>query len=91
MVNGSIRTSEDFEKEFRKLPRDLKELAKKKLQMFLNDPAHPSLRVKKVQGYHEDPAIMEMSVSMAVRITFQKFPGFLYLRHVGTHEIFRRP
>lgn len=86
-----IRTSGDYEKEFKKLPRDLRELAKKKLRLFLENPSHPSLRVKKVQGYHEDPSIMELSVNMAVRVTFQRFPEFLYLRHIGTHEIFRRP
>lgn len=86
-----VKTSGNFEKEFKRLPPPLKELAKKKLQLFLDHPAHPSLRIKKIQGYHEDPPIMELSVSMAVRITFQRFPDFLYLRHIGTHEIFRRP
>ena len=86
-----IKTSKDFEKEFKKLPTDLKELAKKKLQLFLNNPSHPSLRIKKVQGYHEDPSIMELSVTMAIRMTFQNFSDFLYLRHIGTHEIFRSP
>lgn len=86
-----IKTSDDFEKEFKRLPDNLQNLSKKKLELFLNNMSHPSLRVKKVQGYHEDPPIMEMSVTMAVRITFQKFLDFLYLRHIGTHEIFRHP
>lgn len=86
-----IRTSRDFEREFKRLPPPLKELAKKKLQLFLDHPTHPSLRIKKIQGYHEDPPIMEMSVTMGVRITFQRFPEFLYLRHIGTHGIFRSP
>lgn len=86
-----IRTSEGFERELRKLPRDLKELAKRKLQLLLENQSHPSLRVKRVQGYHEEPPIMEMSVTMALRITFQRFPEFIYLRHIGTHQVFRRP
>lgn len=86
-----VKTSRDFEKEFKKLPRDLRELAKKKLALLLDNTSHPSLRVKKVQGYHEEPPIMEMSVTMAVRITFQQFSDFLYLRHIGTHQIFRSP
>ncbi len=86
-----IKTSRDFEKGLKKLPPPLKELAKKKLQMFLDHPTHPGLRIKKVQGYHEEPPIMELSVTMAVRVTFQRFPEFLFLRHIGTHEIFRRP
>ncbi len=86
-----IKTSQNFEKEFKKLPKPVKELTKKKLEIFLDSPAHPSLRVKPVQGYHEEPPIMELSVNMAIRITFQRFPDFFYLRHVGTHEIFRSP
>ncbi len=86
-----IKTAPGFEKAFKRLPEDLKELSKKKLDLLLENPSHPSLRVKKVQGYHEEPPIMEMSVSMVIRITFQKFPDFLYLRHIGTHEIFRNP
>ena len=86
-----VKTSRDFEKEFRKLPKDLKELSKKKLELLLANPFHPGLRVKKVHGYHEEPPIMEMSVTMAVRMTFQCFPDFLYLRHIGTHQIFRSP
>ncbi|MBI4374629.1 MAG: hypothetical protein HY542_07105 [Deltaproteobacteria bacterium] len=78
-----IKTARDFEKEFKKLPGDLREVAKKKLALLIDNQAHPSLRVKKVQGYHEEPPIMEMSVTMAVRITFQQFSDFLYLRHVG--------
>ncbi len=86
-----IRTSADFEKELKKLPKHLRELAKNKLRIFLENASHPSLRVKKVHGYHEEPPIMEMSITMAIRITFQRFPDFIYLRHVGTHEIFRSP
>lgn len=86
-----IKTSWDFEKEFKKLPPPLKDLAKKKLELFLEHPAHPGLRIKKVQGYHEEPPIMELSVNMTIRITWQRFSEFIYLRHIGTHEIFRRP
>ncbi len=86
-----IKTSADFEKEFKKLTTPNKELTKKKLRLFLEHPAHPSLRIKKVQGYHEEPPIMELSVNMAIRITFQRFSDFLYLRHIGTHQIFRNP
>jgi len=86
-----VKTSRNFEKEFRKLPGNFKQIAKKKIALLLGNQAHPSLRVKKVQGYHENPPIMEMSVTMAIRITFQRFPDFFYLRNVGTHEVFRRP
>ena len=86
-----IKTAVGFDKEFKKLPKDLKELAGKKLELLLDNPSHPGLRTKKVKGYHEEPPIMEMSVTMTVRVTFQIYPDFFYLRHIGTHEIFRSP
>lgn len=86
-----VKTSRHFKKEFKKLPVDIKESAKKKLRFLLDNLSHPGLRVKKVMGYHEEPPIMEMSLNMSFRITFQVFPDFIYLRHVGTHEIFRHP
>lgn len=86
-----VKTSRYFEKEFKRLPQGLKDSAKKKIELLLDNVSHPSLRVKKVIGYHEVPSIMEMSINMAFRITFQVFPDFIYLRHVRTHEIFRHP
>ncbi len=86
-----IQTSAAFEKEFKKLSKDNRELSKKKLELFLERPSHPSLRIKRVKGYVEDPSIFELSINMSLRVTFQRYSEFIYLRHIGTHEIFRAP
>ena len=77
-----------FDRLFRSLPKDIRERAYEKLALYLQDPAHPSLRVKRVKG---SPGIWEMSVTMSIRITFRVEGEKVLLRRIGTHEILRRP
>ena len=55
---------------------------------------HPSLRVKRVQGY---PGVWDMNWAYDGRATFQYgdevHPGDAHIiwRRIGTHAIFRRP
>ena len=74
---------------------ELKRLLKKgvltspQLEKFLllleENPQHPSLRTKKIQGTDE---IFEASITMALRVTFQYVkPDTIYLRNVGEHDI----
>jgi hypothetical protein len=86
-----IERSPRFKKAIRQLPPDLQGKAKKKIALFVENPRHPSLRFKRVEGYSEDPPIMEISVDMKTRITLQIYPDHYYFRHIGTHEIFRSP
>jgi len=51
-----------------------------------NNPRHPSLRVKKIQGAGN---IWEMSVTKSYRITFQRKEEIILLRNTGTHDILR--
>ena len=88
MKNRKIKFSRPFEKSFFKLPGEIREAAYEKLGIFLKDPSHPSLRVKKVKG---TDTIWEMSVTMNYRITFQVGEEEIFLRHIGTHDILRRP
>ena len=58
------------------------------LRFLLEDPAHPSLRVKRVQGTE---SIWEMSVTMNYRITFEITEERIVLRRIGTHDVLRKP
>lgn len=77
-----------------KFVRELKKLLKKgvissdQVEKFLklmeDNPQHPSLRTKKIQG---TDAIYEASISMAIRMTFHYVkPNTIYLRNVGEHN-----
>jgi len=80
-----------------KFIRELKKLLKKgiissdQVEKFLkhveDNPQHPSLRTKKIQG---TDAIYEASINMAIRVTFHYVkPNTIYLRNVGEHNILK--
>ena len=77
-----------FERLFKRLPAELRELALEKLSLYLADPAHPSLRVKRIKGTDR---IWEMSVTMQYRITFEVEGEAVTLRRIGTHDVLRKP
>ena len=83
-----IQTTRHFDKGFSKLPETIKERAKEKLSLFVENPQHPSLRVKKMQGH---PYIWEGSITKSYRFTFQINGDVHILRRIGTHDILNKP
>jgi mRNA-degrading endonuclease RelE of RelBE toxin-antitoxin system len=77
-----------FERLFRRLPTEVQQQALAKLALYLEDSAHPSLRVKRMKGTDR---IWEMSVTMQYRITFAVDGEAVTLRRIGTHDVLRRP
>ena len=77
-----------FEKSMRRLDRKTRELVYKKLELFLQNKMHPSLRYKTVQSLkHLRPPVKEISITMSIRVTLQEFEDHVYLRNVGGHDI----
>lgn len=75
-----------FVKRYKKLSRQSQERIKRTLKQLEQDLSHPSLRVKKMKGYH-NPNIWEASASMDLRITFEiEKPETLILRNCGHHD-----
>ena len=66
-----------FKKQYGRLPADIRVRANKQLSLLLNNPQHPSLRLKKMAGYKNR---WELSVTMHYRITFAIEP---YLAEAG--------
>ena len=77
-----------FERLFRRLPRSIRDATYEKLALFLEDPSHPSLRVKRIKG---TARIWEMSVTMSYRLTFEQEGQTVLLRRIGTHDVLRQP
>jgi mRNA interferase RelE/StbE len=46
-----IQTTSPFDRDYGGLPESVKEQTDKQLSLFLDNPHHPSLRVKKIKGY----------------------------------------
>jgi mRNA-degrading endonuclease RelE of RelBE toxin-antitoxin system len=81
---NTYQVSRRFKKEYNGLPKEIQKAFDQKLQVFLKDMAHPSLRVKRIQGTRDR---WEGSVTMKYRFTFEFSEGILIFRAIGTHDI----
>ena len=83
-----IKYSPSFEKSLKKYSKDLRLKTKKKLELFMENKRHPSLRYKKVQALkNENSPVWEISIDKDIRITLQGFDDHVYLRNIGGHKI----
>lgn len=77
-----------FKKQYQKLPQQIKEAARKQLELLLSNPQHPSLNFKKLQ----DPRrIWEIRITQSYRLTLQIDKDIYVLRNIGTHDILKNP
>jgi len=83
-----LRSTRIFDKSFQRLPKTAREQTLTKLDLFLGDASHPSLRVKRLKG---SDRIWEMSITMNYRVTFEIGDDQIILRRIGTHDILRNP
>ena len=82
-----IETTESFEKKLAKISKSSKELfkqTKKTIALLAEDPKHPSLRSKPIQGA---PGIFEATVNMQYRLTCERLDGdIIRLRVIDKHD-----
>ncbi len=83
----AYRFSDAFKKQYKKFPQDIQNAFKEKLDLFLSDSLHPSLRIKKIQGVQNR---WEGSVSMKYRFTFHYDEKTVVFRTIGTNDILKR-
>lgn len=77
-----------FIRDYQGLPKHLQQKVDKKLQLFQENPRHPSLQIKKMQ----DPrGIWEGKITQGYRFTFQMEAEVCLLRRIGTHDILKTP
>ena len=78
-----------FKRAAKRLSAQNHERLAKALFLYEENPSHPSLGVKRIQGTKD---IWEGRASDSVRFTFQKIDGGILLRNVGPHDAtFKRP
>lgn len=74
-----------FQKHFKNLTVQEKKQLKNKLQLLAENPFHPSLRTKRIQGTAE---LFECSVNMDLRIIwYYEGDKIMILADVGHHDI----
>ena len=82
-----ISWPKSFVKKYHALPKEIQKRFDEKIQLFVKNPNHPSLRVKKMSGTED---IWEASISKNYRWTFEWIKDMVKLRHIGTHDILKR-
>jgi mRNA-degrading endonuclease RelE of RelBE toxin-antitoxin system len=83
-----IQTTRPFDKDYNALPETVKVRADKQFFLLLENPDHPSLRLKKIKGH---PSIWEGRITKSYRFTFQISGDVYLLRRIGTHDILKTP
>ena len=83
-----LRFTERFDKSLKELdPLSQKAVAKavaKALRLLLQNPRHPSLRTRKMEGFTN---VFEASANMDIRLTFHYVkPDTIVLRTCGHHD-----
>lgn len=79
----TIYPSERFIENYKKLNIELKKKTKIKIKIMQQNPMHPSLRTKRIQGTQN---IFEASINMSIRITWQYIESGIVLRNIGKHD-----
>lgn len=79
-----LKYTKTFEKDLKSLSTSEQKAVARKLKLLIENPFHPSLRTKKVQGLTH---VFEMSVNMDIRILWCYESGvILLLLDVGHHK-----
>jgi mRNA interferase RelE/StbE len=81
-----IRRTNSFLKDYRALPDEIQKRVDKQLALLLENPAHRSLRLKKLRGTQ----IFEIKITKGYRLTLSYGEEILELRRVGTHDLLRK-
>ena len=83
----SYQFSNRFKKQYRSLPQEIQAAFDGKLELFLKNMQHPSLRIKRIQGTQDR---WEGSITMKYRFTFEMSENHVIFRAIGTHDILNR-
>jgi addiction module RelE/StbE family toxin len=79
-----IKATRRFLKSFARLPAAVQEKIKKQIALLAENPRHPSLQSKPIQGA---PGIYEARVDADYRLTYEReADDTLVLRVVGRHD-----
>jgi len=85
-----VRTDQ-FKREFKKLPQHIRKQAIRKLELLIVNPRHPSLRTKKIKGEirgYKD--VFEGSITKNYRFLFRVEQDSYILLTCGSHDEFFR-
>lgn len=82
----TLRPTARFATDYNALPHQFRQRVDKALGRLLENPRHPSLHVKKMQGYDDR---WEGRVTLHYRFTFSIDGDAYVLLRVGTHDLLK--
>jgi mRNA-degrading endonuclease RelE of RelBE toxin-antitoxin system len=77
-----------FVRDYKKLPESIQEQADKQIIQLMENPKHPSLNIKKMEGHNY---IWEARITRGYRMTFQIDRDIYLLRRIGPHSVSKSP
>lgn len=86
MTIDEIVIPDSVQRDLRKLPPPIRHKFYEQLERYLQNPAHPSLRVHELRSR---PGIKSLSLIRKYRVAFFIEGNRLIIEAVGTHEIYR--
>jgi mRNA-degrading endonuclease RelE of RelBE toxin-antitoxin system len=79
-----IETTERFEQDFIRLPPEIQKKVLKALRLLAENPRHPSLQTKPIQGAQ---GLYEARIDQFYRLTYmRKSNDILLIRTAGRHD-----
>jgi Txe/YoeB family toxin of Txe-Axe toxin-antitoxin module len=84
----AFRTSSEFKRAFRRKDKAMQDAIDDCLARFIENPSHPSLHRKKMQGRE---GVWELRIDGGNRITFRYDKDDVELLNNCNHDILRRP
>ncbi|TSC84595.1 MAG: hypothetical protein G01um101417_126 [Parcubacteria group bacterium Gr01-1014_17] len=83
-----IRFAASFGRDYWELSPEIRKVLDKKFALLLSNARHPSLRMKKMEGYEN---VWEARITKGYRFTFRKEKDTYLIRRAGPHDILKRP
>ena len=80
-----IFTTEDFDRDYLLLPKEIKEKAKKQEKMFKNDPFYPSLHTEKLSPKGREVWSFRVDIKYRVFFKFLKKGKVVFIA-IGPHD-----
>jgi toxin HigB-1 len=88
MIINNIYYSDDFLKLFKKLEKNIQNIADKKIKLFEVNPLHPSLRLHSLKGNLK--GLWSISFKGQYRVIFERASnGDINLYSIGKHDLYK--
>ncbi|MCX6813474.1 MAG: type II toxin-antitoxin system mRNA interferase toxin, RelE/StbE family [Candidatus Azambacteria bacterium] len=83
-----IYYSSKFEREYKKLPKEIKKLAEKNETIFRTDPFDPQLNTHKLHGRLKEYWVFSINEKYRIIFTFVK-KDTIWFHSVGDHSVYQ--